>query len=166
VLGQDGIFSVSRQPIEIEGLEANGSWRTPLPGLTLSAAYAMVQGQTDNNDPDTLVNNDLDGANISPDRINLAADYGSGPFSARLQTRIYLKREFNDASTDTDFDGYTLIDAYIAYRTEIGEFALAVQNLTDEFFLTYDSDTVRTSDNNRFFAGRGRTFTLSWRGAF
>jgi iron complex outermembrane receptor protein len=41
-----------------------------------------------------------------------------------------------------------------------------VQNLTDEFFLTYDSDTVRTSDNSRFFAGRGRTFTLSWRGAF
>ena len=166
VLGQDGIFSVSRQPIEIEGLEANVAWRTPLPGLALSAAYAMVQGQTDNKDPDTLVNNDLDGANISPDRINLAADYRRGPFSARLQTRFYLKREFNDASVDTDFEGYTLIDAYIAYRTKIGEFALAVQNLADEFFLTYDSDTVRTSDNNRFFAGRGRTFTLSWRGAF
>jgi iron complex outermembrane receptor protein len=166
VLGQDGIFSVSRQPIEIEGLEANVAWRTPLPGLALSAAYAMVQGRTDSNDPDDRVNNDLDGANISPDRINLAADYRGGPFSARLQTRFYLEREFDDASVDTDFDGYALIDAYIAYRTKIGEFALAVQNLTDEFFLTYDSDTVRTSDNSRFFAGRGRTFTLSWRGAF
>jgi iron complex outermembrane receptor protein len=87
-LGQDGIFSVSRQPIEIEGLEANVAWRTPLPGLALSAAYAMVQGRTDSNDPDDRVNNDLDGANISPDRINLAADYRGGPFSARLQTRF------------------------------------------------------------------------------
>lgn len=166
VLGQDGIFSVSRQPIEIEGLEASLAWRTPLPGLSLGAAYSQIEGQTDSNDADDLVNNDLDGANISPDRVNLAADYRSGPFSARLQSRFYLEREFNDASVDTDFEGYTLIDAFIAYRTDIGEFALAVQNLTDEYHLTYDSDTVRTSDNNRFYAGRGRTFTVSWRGAF
>jgi len=166
VMGADGIFSVSRQPIEIEGLEANIAWNTPVPGLRLSAAYAMVEGQTDNNDPDTLVNNDLDGANISPDRLNLAADYTNGPFSARVQTRFYLKREFNDPGTDTDFEGYTLIDAYLAYRTRVGEFSLAVQNLTDKFFITYDSDTVRTTDNSRYFAGRGRTFTLSWRGAF
>ena len=166
VLGQDGIYSVSRQPIEIEGLEASLAWRTPLPGLSLSAAYSQIEGQTDSNDADDLVNNDLDGANISPDRVNLAADYRSGPFSARLQSRFYLEREFNDASVDTDFEGYTLIDAFIAYRTDIGEFALAVQNLTDEYHLTYDSDTVRTSDNNRFYAGRGRTVTVSWRGAF
>lgn len=166
VLGQDGIFSVSRQPIEIEGLEANLSWRTPLPGLTLSAAYSDISGQTDSNDDDDLVNNDLDGANISPDRLNLAASYRSGPFSARLQSRFYLSRSFNDESVDTDFDGYTLIDAYVAYRTGIGEVALSIQNLADEYYLTYDSDTVRTSDNRRFFAGRGRTFALSWRGEF
>lgn len=166
VLGQDGIFSVSRQPIQIEGLEANIAWRTPLPGLTLSAAYSDIEGQTDSNDEDELVNNDLDGANISPDRLNLSADYRSGPFSARLQSRFYLSRTFNDASVDTDFEGYTLLDAYLAYQTGAGEFALAVQNLADKYYLTYDSDTVRTSDNNRFYAGRGRTFTLSWRGAF
>ncbi len=166
VLGQDGIFSVSRQPIEIEGLEASLAWRTPLPGLSLSAAYSQIEGQTDSNDADDLVNNDLDGANISPDRVNLAADYRNGPFSARLQSRFYLEREFNDVSVDTDFEGYTLIDAFIAYQTGIGEFALAVQNLTDEYHLTYDSDTVRTFDNNRFYSGRGRTFTVSWRGEF
>ena len=96
----------------------------------------------------------------------LAADYTSGPFSARLQGRWYLERSFNDASVDTDFEGYTLFDAYVAYRTGLGEFSLAMQNLTDKFYVTYDSDTVRTGDNSRFFAGRGRTVTLSWRGAF
>lgn len=166
VRGLDGIFSVSRQPIQIEGLEASAAWRTPLPGLIVSAAYTDLKGQTDNNDTDDLVNNDLDGANISPDRVNLAADYRNGPFSARLQARFYLAREFNDASADTDFEGYELLDAYLAYRTGLGEFALAAQNLTDEFYVTYDSETVQVADNSRFFAGRGRTFTLSWRGTF
>lgn len=166
VRGADGIFSVSRQPIRIEGLEANASWRTPLPGLTLSAAYTDLTGRTDNNDADDLVNNDLDGANISPDRLNLAADYSNGPFSARVQGRFYLSRGFNDASTATDFEGYELFDAYLAYSTDLGEFALAVQNLTDKFYVTYDSDTVQTADDSRFYAGRGRTFTLSWRVAF
>ncbi|MGX7897019.1 TonB-dependent receptor [Tsuneonella sp. HG222] len=166
VRGLDGIFSVSRQPIEIEGLEASLAWATPLPGLTVSAAYAAIEGLTDSNDADVLVNNDLDGANISPDRVNLAADYRSGPFSARVQGRFYLPRTFNDAATATDFEGYELFDAWIAYRTGIGEFALSAQNIGDKFYITYDSDTVQTASNDRFYSGRGRTFTLSWRGAF
>jgi iron complex outermembrane receptor protein len=79
---------------------------------------------------------------------------------------MYLERSFNDADTRTDFEGYTLFDAYLALRTGLGEFALAAQNLTDEYYITYNSDTVRITDNDRFFAGRGRTVTLSWRGAF
>lgn len=166
VEGADGIFSVAREPIEIEGLEASLAWRTPLPGLTLSGGYAEVEGQTDSNDADELVNNDLDGANISPDRANFAADFTRGPLSARVQARMYLERTFNDADTRTDFEGYTLFDTYLAVRTGLGEFALAAQNLTDEYYITYNSDTVRITDNERFFAGRGRTVTLSWRGAF
>ena len=162
---RNGIFEVERQPIEIEGFEASLAWRTPVPGLSLSGGYANLEGQTDS-DGNGLVDNDLDGANISPDRVNLAADYATGPFSARVQARFYLEREFNDAATATDFDGYTLLDAFLAYRTGLGEFSLAVQNITDEFYISYDSDTVRVTDNSRFFAGRGRTFTLSWRGEF
>ena len=158
VRGLDGIFSVSRQPIEIDGLEANVSWATPLPGLTLSAAYADIEGQTDNNDADD--------PNISPDRVNIAADYRNGPFSARVQGRFYRARTFNDAATATDFEGYEVFDAYVAYATAIGEIALAAQNVTDKFYITYDSDTVQTASNDRFYAGRGRTFTLSWRGSF
>jgi iron complex outermembrane receptor protein len=96
--------------------------------------------------------------------VNLAADYTKGPFAARVQARFYLPRTFNDPGTATDFEGYTLLDAYVAYKTGLGEFALGVQNLTDAFYVTYDSDTVLPNDNSRFFAGRGRTFTLSWRG--
>lgn len=162
---RNDVFEVERQPIEIEGFEASLAWRTPLPGLLLSGGYAALEGQTDG-DADGLVDEDLDGANISPDRINLAADYTTGPLSARLQARMYLSREFNDVATATDFEGYTLLDAFVAYQTRIGEFSLAAQNIADEFYITYDSDTVRVTDNNRFYAGRGRTFTLGWRGTF
>jgi len=160
-----GVFEVERQPIEIEGFEASLDWETPVPGLSLSGGYANLSGRTDG-DGDGRIDDDLDGANISPDRVNLAADYTTGPFSARAQARFYLAREFNDIATQTDFEGYTLLDAFISYRTDIGEFSLAAQNLTDAFYITYDSDTVRVTDNSRFFAGRGRTFTLAWRGEF
>lgn len=162
---RNDVFEVERQPIEIGGFEASLAWRTPVPGVSLSGGYAAIEGRTDG-DADGVVDEDLDGANISPDRVNLAADYESGRFSARAQARFYLAREFNDAAVDTDFEGYTLLDAFIAYRTEFGEFALAAQNLTDEYYVTYDSDTVRVTDNSRFYSGRGRTFTLSWRGGF
>ena len=167
VRGTDGIFSVSRQPIEIEGLEINAAVQfPPVPGLGFSLGYSDMAGQTDNNDPDDLINNDLDGANISPDRLNLAIDYQQGPFNLRVASRHYLSRTFNDAGVATDFEGYTLFDAYIGYRTSVGEIALSAQNLTDEFYITYDSDTVQPTNNDRFYAGRGRTLTLSWRGGF
>lgn len=162
---RNDVFEVERQPIQIEGFEASLAWRTPLPGLLVSAGYAALEGRTDS-DADGLVDEDLDGANISPDRINLAADYTTGPFSARVQTRMYLSREFNDAATATDFEGYTLVDAFLSYQTSIGEFSLAAQNILDEAYITYDSDTVRVTDKSRFFSGRGRTFTLGWRGTF
>lgn len=162
---RNDVFEVERQPIEIEGFETSLAWRTPISGLSLSGGYAALEGRTDG-DGDGLVDEDLDGANISPDRVNLAADYARGPLSARLQARMYLSREFNDVATATDFEGYTLLDAFVAYETDIGEFSLAAQNLTDEYYVTYDSDTVRVTDNSRFYAGRGRTFTLGWRGTF
>ena len=162
---RNDVFEVERQPIEIEGFEASLAWQTPVTGLTFSGGYAALEGQTDG-DSDGLVDEDLDGANISPDRVNLAADYTSGRFSARAQARMYLEREFNDVSTATDFEGYTLLDAFVSYRADFGEISLAAQNLTDEFYVTYDSDTVRVTDNSRFFSGRGRTFTLSLRSEF
>ncbi|RIV86327.1 TonB-dependent receptor [Aurantiacibacter xanthus] len=162
---RNDVFEVKRQPIRIEGFEASLAWQTPVDGLSLSGGYAALKGKTDGNE-DGKIDQDLDGGNISPDRINLAADFSSGRFGARAQTRMYLEREFNDASTETDFAGYTLIDAFLSYRTDFGEVSLAAQNLTNRYYITYDSDTVRVNDNSRFFAGRGRTFTLSLRSQF
>jgi len=165
VRNDDGIFNVVRQPIDIEGLELTIDTRTPLDGLKLGVGYSHVSGRTDTN-ADGRVDADLDGANISPDRLNLNADYSSGKFDARVQGRYYLSRRFAGQPIANDFSGYTLIDAHIAYRLPAGRVMLSVQNLADADYVTYYSDTQGPTDNQRFYTGRGRNFTLGWQASF
>lgn len=165
VRGSDGIFNVSRQPIDIQGLEVNLSVRTPLPGLKLGTGFAHVSGRTDTSG-DGRMDADLDGANISPDRLNLNIDYSRGRLSARLQGRYYLSRRFQGQPIANDFVGYRLFDAYVAYDLPVGRVMLSVQNLGNTDYVTYYSDTQGPSDNARFYTGRGRNFTLSWQAGF
>ena len=159
----DGIFDVQRQKVQIEGIEINLAVRTPIDGLKLSTGFAHLTGRYDSNGDD-VVDSDLDGANISPDRLNLAATYVRGPLSARVQTQLYLSRTFKGLVRDArnDFSGYTLTDASVRYQTGIGALSLSVQNLFDRQYVSYASDTQRPTDNAFFFAGQGRTFTLGW----
>ena len=99
VLVGDGSFEVQRQRVEIEGLELNAraSARRST-GLTLQAGYAASEGPRPTRNGDGRVDIDLDGANISPDRFNLAANYSAGPISARRADRkFYLSRRLRPA---------------------------------------------------------------------
>ena len=172
----DRVFDVQRLRVEIQGLELNLGIQTPIDGLKLNVGYAHLIGRFDSDAvPDGKVDSDLDGTNISPDRLNLAASYNSGPFSARLQTQVYLKRRFDgrtraadDANggpqklADNDFGGYTLTDANVRYQTGIGGISLSVQNLFNKQYIDYSSDTRLPTDQLSDFAGRGRTLTLGW----
>ncbi|WP_375205505.1 TonB-dependent receptor [Hyphococcus sp.] len=158
------VFEVERQPTKIDGLELSAEWETPFEGLKLSGAYAMLNGRTDT-DGDDIIDGDLDGANISPDRVNLAADYVTGPWLFRAQSQFYLDREF-DLATPENFDGYALVDAFIRYAAPFGDVTLSASNLFDEQYVTYNSQTTRTTDDARFFAGRGRVITLGYEKRF
>ncbi len=173
----DLTFDVQRLRVEIQGLELNLGVQTPIDGLKLNVGYAHLIGRFDSDAvPDGKVDSDLDGTNISPDRLNLAASYNSGPFSARVQTQVYFKRRFDskaraadDANplhplklSDNDFGGYTLTDAHVRYQTGIGGISLSVQNLFNKQYIDYSSDTRLPTDQLSYFAGRGRTFTLGW----
>jgi iron complex outermembrane receptor protein len=173
----DRTFDVQRLRVEIQGLELNLGIQTPIDGLKLNVGYAHLIGRFDSDAvPDGIVDSDLDGTNISPDRLNLAANYNSGPFSARLQTQVYFKRRFDskaraadDANPlrplklgDNDFGGYTLTDANVRYQTGIGGISLSVQNLFNKQYIDYSSDTRLPTDQLSYFAGRGRTVTLGW----
>lgn len=160
-----GIFDVQRLRVEIQGIEVNLGIRTPIEGLRVNLGYAHLDGRYDSDTvPDGKVDTDLDGTNISPDRLNLAASYAKGPLSARLQTQFYLSRTFKGAVRDprNDFGGYTLTDASIRYDTGLGALSLSAQNLFDITYIDYSSDTRLPTDNLSYFAGRGRTLTLGW----
>lgn len=156
-----GAYEAQRQRIEIQGLELNATVRLPIPGLSVTTGYAHLVGRTDS-DGDGRIDADLDGANISPDRLNLAAAYDHGPLSARVQTNVFLSRKFDGQPPAYDFAGYVVTDATIRYQTRIGGFTLAAQNLFDRFYIDYYSDTVRPTDDAHFFAGRGRNITIGW----
>jgi iron complex outermembrane receptor protein len=156
-----GVYEVQRQRVEIDGLELNVTWHTPLDGLEASAGYAHLNGKTDSNG-DGTVDIDLDGANISPDRLNLALSYAIGPFSARLQNQLYIKRDFFGGDVRNNFRGYNLTGMSARYQLALGAVTLSVQNLFDKQYIDYNSDTTRPTDNLNFFAGRGRTVTLGW----
>jgi iron complex outermembrane receptor protein len=164
-------FDVQRQRIEIEGLEINLRTATPVAGLMLGVGYAHIEGRSDSN-ADDVVDTDLDGVNISPDRVNLSATYNRGRVAAIVQTQYYLSRSFHAsrgvAQPDqrNNFGGYAVTDASIRYQTDFGGLRLSVQNLFDKFYIDYSSDTRLPTDNLAYFAGRGRSFTLGWDYAF
>lgn len=172
VPGTERNFDVQRLRIEIEGIEVNLRTDTPIDGLKLGIGYAHIKGRSDSdalrNAPDGIVDTDLDGVNISPDRLNLSATYNRGRVSAILQTQFFLSRTFHaDAGKPipdqrNNFGGYNLTDASIRYQTGLGGLTFSVQNLFDKYYIDYSSDTRLPTDNLAFFAGRGRTFTLGW----
>ncbi|WP_414714532.1 TonB-dependent receptor [Sphingopyxis sp.] len=172
IAGTDRNFDVQRLRVELQGFEFNLGVKLPIDGLKLNAGYAHIKGKFDSDAsrgaPDGIVDTDLDGVNISPDRLNLSASYNKGPLSALVQTQFYLSRSFHAdpgkpvPDQRNNFGGYNVTDASIRYQTGFGGLSLSVQNLFDKFYIDYSSDTRLPNDNLAFFAGRGRTFTLGW----
>ncbi|MBJ7500956.1 MAG: TonB-dependent receptor [Sphingopyxis sp.] len=172
IAGIDRNFDVQRLRVELQGLELNIGVRLPIDGLRLNAGYAHIKGMFDSDAsrgaPDGIVDTDLDGVNISPDRLNLSASYNKGPVSALVQTQFHLSRTFHAEpgkpvpDQRNNFGGYNVTDASVRYQTAFGGLSLSVQNLFDKFYIDYSSDTRLPTDNLAFFAGRGRTFTLGW----
>ncbi|MEM7730690.1 MAG: TonB-dependent receptor [Pseudomonadota bacterium] len=163
-----GIFEVRREPTEISGFELTATF-APRGDMEFGAAFAALEGQSDQ-DRDGVVDEDLTAENISPDRLNLWASFApTGRWQLRAQTQTLFDRSFNDAATNTDFDGFTLVDLAVGYSTDrAGRFEAGVQNALDKSYTTYFSQSVPSAvnRNDRFYAGRGRVWTLRWTGDF
>ncbi|MEM9170681.1 MAG: TonB-dependent receptor [Pseudomonadota bacterium] len=162
------IFEVRREPTEIEGLEIAAEYEFS-DRLLIGGNYATLEGRSDQ-DGDGQIDEDLSAENISPDRLNLFVSAAPLPrVSARAQLSYFFDRTFNDASTATDFDGYTLVDLAAGYQFDnYGRIDLALQNAFDEDYVTYFSQAAASAATrtDRFFAGRGRTITLRWSTGF
>jgi iron complex outermembrane receptor protein len=163
--GSDGIFSVQREKTTIDGFEFRTSWRATSAD-TVGLRYAQTEGRYDS-DADGRVDSDLGGANIGPDRLNISWDRTwSDIASSRLQVNHLLDRDFDDSSgaTTATFDGYTTIDLSTDLSAFGGVLSAAVQNLTNEDYFTYHSQT--SPIDVRYFKGLGRTLRLGYRKSF
>lgn len=158
-------YSVARERTELQGWELAAGWR-PFAGTEFGLDWASTDGRSDR-DGDGRVDSDLDGANISPDRVVLSWTQAIGDtLSTRLQVARNGSRRFERLGTQVAaFDGYTTLDALLRWDTgRHGEMTLGVENLLDRQYITYYSQTLGT--NATWFAGRGRTASLAWTRTF
>jgi iron complex outermembrane receptor protein len=86
--------------------------------------------------------------------------------TSRLQLNHLLDRDFDNSAgvTVVEFDGYTTVDLSADVRAFGGSVSAAVQNLTNEDYYTYYSQT--SPIDVRYFKGLGRTFRLSYQVGF
>lgn len=157
----DGIYQVRREPTRTRGWELTGRV-DPSSLFSATAGYSMLEGRFDG-DRDGTLESDLGAADIGPDRLNLSLDVTpAGPFRGRLQAFRYFDRDFldGDGAVTARFDGYTTADASLATSVGASTVTISVANLLDEQFITYYGQAASTR-NDRYFAGRGRTLTLS-----
>lgn len=156
----DGIFQVFRQPTRTRGWEFTGRL-DPTRRLSLAAGYSLLEGSFDG-DGDGDMESDLGAADIGPDRLNVSLDVNrGGRFSGRLQAFRFFDRTFHDGDGQVaaEFDGYTTADASVAARFGRARVSLSAANLFDTQYITYYGQAA-TSRDDRYFAGRGRTFTV------
>jgi len=155
------IFEVRRERTEIEGVEASA--RVFLHDrLSVGGNYAWLKGEFDS-DGDDIVDSDLDGTNIAPNRLNLFTQfYPASWLNGRFQVSRFFDRDFRGpgAPSNADFDGYTVASLLIGFPTRAGLFRVGIENVFNEFYVTYFSQTEPVQRNDTIFAGRGRTFTF------
>jgi iron complex outermembrane recepter protein len=128
--------------------------------------YAHTKGRYDSN-ADGRVDSDLGGANIAPDRISGSWDRTwSEVVRSRLQVNHLVDRDFEGVNgvTTATFDGYTTVDVSADVRAFRGLITASVQNLTNEDYFTYNSQTSPL--DVRYFKGLGRTFRLTYQVSF
>ncbi|MEC9483067.1 MAG: TonB-dependent receptor [Halomonas sp.] len=155
---RDGTFFLNRQETEIEGVEAAVHYQFT-DRHSGSLAYSHMTGRYDS-DNDGSLDGELSGLDVSPDR--LIATW-SANWTNDLSTFLQANYAFDESYDEPErkFDGYLLVDAAVGYELPTGQLNVGVSNLLDEQYVTYYSQSALVNDD-RYFAGRGRTLTVGY----
>ncbi len=153
-------YFVVRERTEIRGLEGNVAFQFSDAGR-VGVGYARGKGRYDS-DGDDRVDSDLPGVNISPDRVTAFWDQTwNERFSTRLQGSRAIDRDFDAKGVRVaSADGYTTVDLQGRFKLPLGQLNVGVENLFNEQYVTYYSQS--TPRNDTYVAGRGRVLNLSW----
>lgn len=158
---------VERLPVEVRGFEFAGELR-PSDAWTISAAYATADGRTalaEGGPLDVALGARFQG----PDKAVLGVRWTPRrDVVLRLQGAHYVSRDINEGrgTLEEHFDGYSLVDFGATWRSPWGEFAVGIENLLDRRYVGYYSQAHAFIGDSDYFAGRGRTYLLSWQRTF
>ncbi|MDW0359501.1 TonB-dependent receptor [Halomonas venusta] len=155
----DDVFYMQRQETEIKGFEASVDYQfTDQHSGRL--AYSRMEGRYDSNDDGSL-DAKLSGLDVSPDRLTAS---WSANWTDNLSTFVQANYAFDKTfdAANREFDGYLLMDAAVGYQLPVGQVNVGIANLLDEQYVSYYSQSALVNDE-RYFAGRGRTVTFGYR---
>lgn len=161
----NSVFTLGRERVEISGWELNGDWQVSA-NHHLGLIYSHTRSLFDSNN-DNRVDSDLSAMEAPPDRLLIHwTQRWSEHWSSRLQLDHDFSRSFYTQGNKTgEFDGYTLADISINYHIAQSNFSLGITNLTDRHYISYLAQTDMQR-NDRYYAGRGRSFLLGYRQRF
>ncbi len=155
-------YKVARERTEIKGIDGSVAYQARN-GMRAGVAYARSEGRYDS-DRDNRVDSDLPGVNVSPDRWTAFWEVPVTPSAdLRLQVSRAEDRSFDFRGVTnpaTRFDGYTTVDLLGRFRLPVGTLSVGVENLFNEQYVTYYSQSTPREDT--YVAGRGRVLSLSW----
>lgn len=171
IVVSNGIGTVQRVPIEVQGLELTADHRLNAQ-LKLNATYARTLGHTASAAGQPL-NLALGARSQGPDKLLLGAQWTpSSAWSTQLNLSHYRPRDANEGklsgstSLAEHFAGYTVLDLATRWQTAYGQWGLGIENLLNRRYFTYYGEANYSGTNDDYYAGRGRTYTLSWRRDF
>jgi iron complex outermembrane recepter protein len=156
-------FVLNRAPVDIDGYELTAEYRFN-PSWKVTGLYSHTRGKTTTaGQPNGPLNVEMGVVNISPDKASGSVQWDFlDRASVVLGATAYVGRDINEGkSTEEHTHGYTIYDLTANYDMEkYGFLTLGVENLTDKFyFLSFSQiDFFRN-----YFAGRGRTVSLTYR---
>ncbi|HBS83391.1 TonB-dependent receptor [Vreelandella alkaliphila] len=155
----DDVFYMQRQETEIKGFEASVDYQFT-DQHTGRLAYSRMEGRYDSNDDGSL-DAKLSGLDVSPDRLTAS---WSANWTDNLSTFVQANYAFDKTfdAANREFDGYLLMDAAVGYQLPVGQVNVGIANLLDEQYVSYYSQSALVNDE-RYFAGRGRTVTFGYR---
>ena len=159
-------FVLNRRPVRIKGIDATAEIR-PTSTLRVNLLYSHVDGRTSaaNNIVEPL-NVRLGITNIAPDKLNATVTYSpTQQASVSFGMDKTFTRSINQGmSTAERTTGRTLFDATARYKIDgVGTISLASENLFNKYYFLAFS---QIDFFQNYFAGRGRTVTLSLRSDF
>ncbi|GAB3538374.1 TonB-dependent receptor [Noviherbaspirillum agri] len=164
-----GIGHVDRVPVVVKGWELTADMKLNKQWSAFTT-YSQVDGKTATATGAPL-DVSLGARSQGPDKLVAGVNWiFSDRGAARLQAARFMSRHINEGRTvgttnlEENFDGYTVADLAISYKTAWGDLGLGIENLFDRQYIAYYAQSQTTQDS--YFAGRGRTMTVSYSRSF